>query len=210
MSGHVAFDLLQINRKRFARQRICGLLRDSDFTRQALGAFAVCLCAAAIVFFGVVFLPFGQALAGTVLGIGLLALTIFDIRHFLLPNFLTGGLFVAGLGFTLWLDPGAVLVRGLSGIAGFAIVAGAAVLYRHWRGRDGLGGGDAKLVGVAGVWLGPAAIGPLLFLSAVLALFMLLLGGLFGRSVDRNTVVPFGAFLCPVLFALWCAQSFVP
>jgi len=174
------------------------------------GGLAVCLCIAGIVSFGVAFLPFGQAIAGTVLGIGLLALTVFDIRHFLLPDILTGGLFFAGLGFMVWLDPDSVLVHAMSGFAGFAIVAGAAALYRHWRGRHGLGGGDAKLVGVAGVWLGPASIGPLLFLSAVLALFMLLLGSFFGRSVDRNTVVPFGAFLCPVMFALWCAQSFAP
>jgi len=33
---HVAFELPRIKRKRFAHQRVCSLLRESDFTRQAV------------------------------------------------------------------------------------------------------------------------------------------------------------------------------
>lgn len=151
--------------------------------------------------------PAAHAFAGTLLGMGLLALMITDTRHYLLPNILTGGLFVIGLCFILWIDPGGAPVHAISGAVGFAIIAGVAALYERWRGLDGLGGGDAKFVAVAGVWLGPAAIGPVLFLSATFALGTLVLFTLNGRPVDRHTVVPFGAFLSPVIFAFWCAQS---
>lgn len=151
--------------------------------------------------------PPAYAFAGTVLGVGLLTLTMIDIRHFLLPDIFTGLLGLSGLVFLAWFDPDAMAVHALSGLLAFAVIAGLGEVYRRWRGHDGIGLGDAKLLAVAGIWLGPAALGPLLFLSALLALGFLIVARLSGRIVSRRTAIPFGAFLSPVMFALWCLQS---
>lgn len=151
--------------------------------------------------------PPAYALAGTVLGVGLLTLTMIDIRHYLLPDIFTGLLGLSGLVFLAWRDPGALAIHALSGLLAFAVIAGLGDVYRRWRGHDGIGLGDAKLMAVAGIWLGPAALGPLLFLSALLALGFLIVARLSGRIVSRRTAIPFGAFLSPVMFALWCLQS---
>lgn len=151
--------------------------------------------------------PPAHALAGTFLGVGLLTLTVIDIRHFLLPDIFTGTLGLSGLVFLYWFDPGSLAVHALSGLLAFAVITGLGEVYRRWRGHDGIGQGDAKLMAVAGIWLGPSGLGPLLLVSALLALGFLFIARICGRMVSRRTAIPFGAFLSPVMFALWCLQS---
>lgn len=151
--------------------------------------------------------PPAHALAGTFLGVGLLTLTVIDIRHFLLPDIFTGTLALSGLVFLYWFDPGSLAAHALSGLLAFAVIAGLGEVYRRWRGHDGIGQGDAKLMAVAGIWLGPSGLGPLLLVSALLALGFLFIARICGRMISRRTAIPFGAFLSPVMFALWCLQS---
>ena len=92
-----------------------------------------------------------MATPGCLLGWCLVALAATDLATFVLPDALT--LPLAGAG--LVLAEREVLADCLVGaVAGWAAFQAIGCLYRHLRGRDGLGGGDAKLMTAAGAWVG--------------------------------------------------------
>ena len=94
------------------------------------------------------------------LGWTLLTLAWIDAEHMLLPDVLTLPLLVAGLGATLWLEPEAAWEHAAAATLGFTGLWAVGALYRAARGRDGVGGGDPKLLAALGAWVGtrwPAA-----------------------------------------------------
>ena len=46
------------------------------------------------------------------------------------------------------------------GLAGFLLIYLINATYKLWRGHDGMGFGDVKLMAMLGVWLGPASLLP--------------------------------------------------
>jgi leader peptidase (prepilin peptidase) / N-methyltransferase len=81
-------------------------------------------------------------------------------------------------------------------------------LYSRIRGREGIGLGDVKLAGVAGVWLdwsiAPVAI-EIAALAALAAYTTRLLYK--GRSVRPTNRLPFGLFFAPAIWICWLLQS---
>lgn len=147
--------------------------------------------------------------AMALLGSTLLALSLIDIRTHRLPDILTLPLAAAGLSLQFWAEGGLPFELRLIGLAiGFAALWAIAALFRRLRGCDGLGLGDAKLLGAAGAWLGPLALAPVVLIAASAAL--LAVGGavLAGHKVTARTAIPFGPFLCLGFFTLWIAQQF--
>ena len=71
-----------------------------------------------------------------------------------------------------------------------------AISYRALRGRDGLGLGDAKLLGGIGGWLGWQVLPLVLLLASLGGLLWAALLALSGRQIDGQTALPFGTFLC--------------
>lgn len=125
---------------------------------------------------------------------GLVVIVVADLEGGIIPDLaLLGLLPVAGLwrwhGGGDWLDGaiGAALGLGLSWTARWA--------FRRWRGRDGLGLGDVKFLGLAGLYLGVTGLGPLLALSGVLGLAV----GLIWRLAGRGAAFPLGPALCAAL-----------
>lgn len=145
--------------------------------------------------------------ATCVLGWALLALTWIDLRHFLLPDVLTLPLLLAGLTFTAWSQPDAIADRAAAALAGWAALAGLAALYRAWRGIDGLGGGDAKLLAAAGAWLGLAALPWLVAIAATLTLLAALVLHRTRRAIGRATPLPFGPGLAAAFWLLHLALT---
>ncbi|HKJ70500.1 MAG TPA: prepilin peptidase [Gammaproteobacteria bacterium] len=143
----------------------------------------------------------------------LVALTRIDLDLQLLPDRLTWPL--AGLGLALsllgvwvpgligWDGPG--LPPPLGSLLGFAIGYGllfaAGWTYAFATGREGLGGGDLKLLGAMGAWIGPVAVLLALFLAALLGS---LIGGflILLRGGHRHLAIPFGPFLAAGGWAL--------
>ncbi len=166
----------------------------------AIGRFhpLVELAALAVALSAVPFAPDAATLwADCVLGWGLLALALIDLEHMLLPDVLTLPLVVLGLGATALLVPDAVTEHAAGAALGWAGLRLVGLAHRRLRGHEGLGGGDAKLMAVAGAWVGAAALPWVLFLGSVLGLALLAPPALLrqGRGSWRTVRVPFGPAL---------------
>jgi len=82
-------------------------------------------------------------------------------------------------------------------------LAAIAALYRRLRGREGLGGGDAKLLAASGAWLGAAALPQVILLAAVSALAAAACLRLTGIRLGIHSALPFGPFLALATWILW-------
>jgi leader peptidase (prepilin peptidase)/N-methyltransferase len=82
-------------------------------------------------------------------------------------------------------------------VAGFAALWLAAMLYRMARGRHGLGGGDPKMFGAIGMWLGWQALPLVLLASCSLGLAAAVMLALVRRRWDNAVRLPFGTMLAP-------------
>ena len=116
---------------------------------------------------------------------------------------LTLPLVLAGLASTLTFDPDALTDHCLAAILAYLSFRGLAAAYRRLRGRDGLGGGDAKLIAGAGAWCGLAALPLVVLGSALLGLLAALGLALTGRSMTSTTRIPFGPCIA---LAFWLVR----
>jgi leader peptidase (prepilin peptidase)/N-methyltransferase len=146
-------------------------------------------------------LPFVDALTGLVFVAALTALTDIDIRTGLLPDVVTLPLLLLGLLLSLVGIGPTPLASALGAALGWLFLAGLALLYRRLRGFDGLGLGDAKLLGALGAWTGALSL-PLILLGAALSgLIFYSCRNAWARRLDMRAELPFGPFLA---FAGWC------
>ncbi|KQX19580.1 MULTISPECIES: prepilin peptidase [unclassified Sphingomonas] len=166
------------------------------------------LLAAAIGVVSVVVAPdLPQAIVGALFGWLLLALAMLDLRHFWLPNALTGTLAAAGLAVGLAGFPPDPIDRMAGGAAGFLLLEAVRFGYRRLRGREGMGGGDPKLFGAIGLWLGWHML-PLVLLGGALAgLAAALLLLLAGHRLGATSRLPFGPFLALAAWGVWIAGA---
>lgn len=137
------------------------------------------------------------------LGFGLLVLAVIDHRHFFLPDVITLPLILAGLLVTYLIKPETILAHLLGAVLGFLVFAGITWLYRHFRHRDGLGLGDAKLLAAAGAWLGWEALPGVVLISTITALTVALIGAGSGARLNATSKLAFGPYLAIALWASW-------
>ncbi len=128
--------------------------------------------------------PGWDGVAGAVFGWLLLALAALDVRAFWLPDRLTGLLAVTGL------------AAGLAGVAPALderLIGGIAAMVRSPRspgviaagGRDGMGGGDPKLMGAIGLWLGWRMLPAVLVIASLIGLGVALFARVRARRSRR-------------------------
>lgn len=144
-------------------------------------------------------------LLACLLGWTLLALAVIDLRTMMLPDILTGQVLVLGL---VVAGTDGRLVESLIGAAlGFAVFALIATMYRRWRGHDGLGLGDAKLLGAAGAWVGWTGLPSIVLIASLAALVVALPMAM--RVAGRTTQheVAFGPYLAG---ATWITVLYGP
>ena len=127
---------------------------------------------------------------------GLLAITFIDLDHRIIPNRLSLGLLVLGLGTAHWV-PGLGLAEAATGAAaGFLGFYFLAVGYARATGKMGLGGGDVKLLAAIGAFLGAwGVLGTVLVSSVVGSLVGIGWGLLSGRRNVMGLAIPYGPFL---------------
>lgn len=141
-------------------------------------------------------LPPALVWPGCILGWLLLALALADAAHLLLPDPLNAALAVLGL----VLAPTGVADALVGGALGFLLLWAVRRLYRAWRGCDGLGLGDAKLLGAGGIWVGWQGL-PAALLGAALAT---LAAALLLRR-EHSAPIPFGPGLAAGIWVVFLA-----
>jgi leader peptidase (prepilin peptidase) / N-methyltransferase len=119
-----------------------------------------------------------------------------DIRHGIIPDWLN--LSIAALGLIT------IILSGDRAATIQALGEGAAIgatfwllrrLYFAFRGIQGLGLGDVKFLGAAGIWVGVAGIPMLLLVATITALACVGAMQLSGRTLTAQTSMSFGPFL---------------
>ena len=137
----------------------------------------------------------------------LLTLAWIDWRHMWLPDVLTLPLIAFSLAATALTTPTLLADNVVGAIVGFGVFAGVAVLYGLWRGHDGLGGGDAKLLAASGALVGWAALPDIVLLAALSAIIAIAVQRIFGHAIGRDTPIPFGPWLA---LATWIVRLHGP
>jgi leader peptidase (prepilin peptidase)/N-methyltransferase len=178
------------------RCRTCRGAIASDHLIMELGAALIGAVALAAV-------PGPAGLVGAALGWWLLLTAALDARHQWLPDLLTLPLVPLGL-LAAWAGFGPGLEsRAIGGLAGFALLAGIGLLYRFARSREGLGGGDPKLLAGIGAWLGWQALPFVLLGAGLLGLSAVLLKRVRGELVRATDRLPLGTLMALAAWPLW-------
>lgn len=135
-----------------------------------------------------------ETLAALILTWTLIALSIIDLDHQLLPDHLTLPLLWLGLVLSLggfFTDPQSSI---LGAAIGYLSLWTLFHVFRLLTGKEGMGYGDFKLLAMLGAWLGWQALPAIILISS-------LVGALIGITMilalgrDRNIPIPFGPYL---------------
>jgi leader peptidase (prepilin peptidase)/N-methyltransferase len=141
--------------------------------------------------------------ASCLLGWTLLLLAAIDWRVLLLPDVLTLPLMIAGLAVAFFVSPETWPDHLIGAVAGFAILAAVALLYRRLRHREGLGLGDAKLLAALGAWVSWQGLPTVLLWGSMLGLVFALACSTMGRGLQWSDRIPFGVFLGAGGWLVW-------
>lgn len=178
------------------RCRRCGAAIDRRHVAAELAAAGVGLVA-------LVAHPLPLALVTMALGFWLLLVAMLDVEHQWLPDALTLPLIPFGL-LAGWAGFGPPLAERLIGAAiGWAGLVLIAFAYRKLRGREGLGGGDPKLLGGIGAWIGALQLPFILVGAGLLGLAAILLMRPRGEPVGAATRLPLGALMAVAAWPVW-------
>ncbi|MCA1799669.1 MAG: A24 family peptidase [Xanthomonadaceae bacterium] len=135
-----------------------------------------------------------ECLGALALTWSLLALTMIDFDHQLLPDAITLPLLWLGLLFSLFTGGVSPQDAIIGAAAGYLSLWSIYWLFKLATGKEGMGYGDFKLLAVLGAWLGWQALPAVVLLSAVVGALVgvaLIVAQRLGRSVP----MPFGPYL---------------
>ena len=143
------------------------------------------------------FLRFGPTLAFAALFLfcsALVVITFIDLEHQIIPDEISLSGIVVGFVLSFFLE-GHTWLNSLLGILlGGGSLLLVAYLYQRVTGKDGMGGGDIKLLAMMGAFLGWKAVPFIIFASS-------LVGSLIGVTImllqkkDTKLAIPFGPYL---------------
>lgn len=123
----------------------------------------------------------------------LIIITVIDLDHRIIPDVISLPGIAVGLALSLRGEPGP-LSSAIGIVLGGGLLFGVAWAYALATGREGMGGGDIKLLGMVGGFLGWPAVPFTLLVSS-------LTGSIVGLSLmwwtgsDSKYAIPFGPFL---------------
>jgi leader peptidase (prepilin peptidase)/N-methyltransferase len=153
-----------------------------------------------------------DGLFGAFLAAIMMAIALVDATRYIIPNELSfAALALALLRASLILSQveahpvASAILRAAITVAIFWLLS---IGYRYFRGREGFGFGDVKLLGVAAAWLD----WPMLLVAvegATLAALLtyLLRQWIYKKPMKGTAVLPFGTFLAPFIWIGWLLES---
>ena len=144
-----------------------------------------------------------QAALDAALGWALLTLALIDAATFRLPDAITLPLLLAGLAVAAFQGLANAEAHAAAAALCYLGLRGLAITFRARRGIEGMGAGDAKLLAAGGAWLGPAPIPFVLVLAGLIGLGWFAILALSGKTLARNTAIPFGPALAA---AIWITR----
>jgi leader peptidase (prepilin peptidase)/N-methyltransferase len=154
-----------------------------------------------------------QSVAALFVTWALVALTVIDLDHQILPDVITLPLLWLGLLASLaWhaglappipADPRSAI---LGAVAGYLSLWGVYWAFKLLTGKEGMGYGDFKLFGALGAWLGWQML-PLVLLLSAFTGAVVGIALIVARGRDRNIPIPFGPYLAA---AGWIALMWGP
>lgn len=133
---------------------------------------------------------------GLILVFGLVTSSFIDLKHMILPDeFTIGGLVIGLIGAAL--NPERYFLDAVIGVLiGGGFLLALAYFYYWWRGVEGMGGGDIKLLGWLGAVLGWQGIPTVVMVASLVGI---VIGGgyiLIKKPADgMRAGIPFGPFL---------------
>lgn len=154
-----------------------------------------------------------EAAAAVLMTWALIAISVIDIDHQIIPDSISLPLIWAGLFFSLFhddvtgeilfIDPATAIAGGL---AGYLSLWSIYHLFRIVTGKEGMGYGDFKLLAALGAWLGWQMLPLIILLSAAVGAVVGISLIVFRRH-DRSVPIPFGPYLAA---AGWIAMLYGP
>lgn len=134
------------------------------------------------------------AIAACILTWGLIALSVIDIEHFLLPDNLVLPLLWLGIGLNFF-DAFTDLQSSIIGVmAGYVFLWSVFWIFKLLTGKEGMGYGDFKLFALFGAWLGWQALPAIILMASVVGM-LVGLGLIFIKRHKHSDPIPFGPFL---------------
>ena len=141
----------------------------------------------------------------------LVALSMIDFDHQLLPDNITLPLLWLGLAVNTWdLGTGVTTQESVLGAAGgYLSLWSVYWVFKLATGKDGMGYGDFKLLAALGAWMGWQALFPIVLLSS-LAGVTYGIGSTLLMSRDKSAPMPFGPFLAGagLIMMIWGHQIY--
>tara|TARA_B100001741_G_scaffold300174_1_gene287191 strand:- start:22 stop:762 length:741 start_codon:yes stop_codon:yes gene_type:complete len=133
-----------------------------------------------------------------ILGLSFIIVFFIDLKHFIIPNSITFPMMA--LGFIKSFDPNLnsmfpnYVLSLLGGLFGYGIIWSIIFFYKQIKKKEGMGLGDAKLLGVIGFWFGLKSIPFIIFLSSTIALISVI-PDLLKKSKRMSSKIPFGPYI---------------
>ncbi len=144
---------------------------------------------------------------GALLAILVAMITVFDLRHLIIPDSLNISLAIGGFAYQSWLIAAIAWRQVIFAIVVAALFMAVYLWFIRIRGKHGLGLGDVKMAGAASLWFSPWNLSLFLLVTCVTAMIFVFFGYLRGASFNRSTKVPFGPFLGLGVFVTWLLEN---
>ena len=146
-------------------------------------------------------MTFPELLWGLILISALAMLSWIDVRTLRLPDALTLPLIAVGV-LQSWYFSGRIQDALIGAVAGYLFFVLVETAFRHLRGKEGLGRGDAKLLAAGGAWCGWIGLPWIVLLASSSGLLFAGVLAILAHRFPR--ILPFGPFLAFGIGAVWC------
>ena len=133
-----------------------------------------------------------------ILSLSFIIIFFIDLKHFIIPNSITFPMMA--LGFVKSFDPNLNPIFPnyvnslIGGLFGYGIIWSIIFFYKQVKKKEGMGLGDAKLLGVIGFWFGLKAVPFVIFLSSSIAIISVI-SDLIKKSKKLSSQIPFGPYI---------------